>query len=144
MGVYISRESGQQAVQVDSYTGQCVFLHNTALGKAILAHLPRERVDRIIDEHGLPKTTEQTITDRDELYLRLGEIRDRGFAFDDEERLEGLRCIAVPILDQDNNVKGAISVAGPSSRLQGEQFEEEFPKVVQNTANVIELNMTYG
>lgn len=143
-GVYIYRESGHQAVKVDSYTGQYVHLHNTALGKAILAYTPREYVDRIIDEHGLPMTTEKTITDRDELYRNLKEIREQGIAFDNEERLRGLRCVAAPILKKNDQVEGAISVAGPTSRFDDERFEEEMPELIQNTANIIELNITYS
>ncbi|XVH33434.1 IclR family transcriptional regulator (plasmid) [Haloferacaceae archaeon DSL9] len=143
-GVYIYRESGHKAVKVDSYTGQRVHLHNTALGKAILAHTPREYVDRIIGKHGLPKTTEKTVTDRDELYRNLDEIRERGIAFDDEERLNGLRCVAAPIRNKNDRVEGAISVAGPSSRFTDDRFEKEIPELVRNAVNIIELNITYG
>lgn len=144
LGVYIYRESGQQAVKVDSYTGQRVHLHNTALGKAILAHTPHDRVDRILEKHGLPATTEHTITEKDELYRCLETVRDRGVAFDDEERLSGLRCVAAPILDKNDNVEGAISVAGPSSRFLDDRFEEDLPSLIRSAANVIELNVTYG
>lgn len=143
-GVYLYREQGHKAVQVDSYTGQRVHLHNTALGKAILSNLPRERVDQILDEFGLPETTERTITNRETLYDELEEIRDRGVAFDDEEHLAGLRCIAAPILDKNETVEGAISVAGPSSRFQGETFRETLPERILNAKNIIELNITYG
>lgn len=143
-GVYLYRDQGDKAVQVDSYTGQRVHLHNTALGKAILANLPRERVDRILDEFGLPETTEHTITNRQTLYDELEEIRQRGVAFDDEERLAGLRCVAAPILDRNETVEGAISVAGPSSRFQGERFREELPEHILDAKNIIELNITYG
>jgi len=49
-----------------------------------------------------------------------------------------------PILDREETVKGAISVAGPSSRFQGTRFHEELPQLVLDAANVIELNITYG
>jgi len=142
-GIYLHREKGEQAVQTDSYTGHRVHLHNTALGKAVLANLPRERVDEIIDQHGLPATTEQTITDRDELYKELEHIREAGVAFDDEARLNGLRCVAVPILNNDDEVEGAISLSGPTSRFQGEYFRSEIPAKLDDAANVIELNITY-
>lgn len=143
-GVYLHRERGDKAVQVDSYTGQRVHLHNTGLGKAILAHLPRERVEEILDEFGLHQTTEHTITNRQKLYDELEQIRDRGVAFDDEERLPGLRCVAAPILDRNETVKGAISVAGPSRRFQRTRFREEIPELVLDATNIIELNITYG
>ena len=142
-GVYIHRAHGDKAVKTDSYVGQCVHLHNTALGNAMLAHFPTERVDEILDRHGLPRTTERTITDREELFEKLDRIREENVAFDDEERVKGLRCVAVPIINNNDIVEGAISVSGPTSRLQGERFREELPQKLKNAANVIELNITY-
>jgi DNA-binding IclR family transcriptional regulator len=67
-GVYFNREQGETAVKIDSYTRHRVHLHNTALGKAILADLPRERIDEIVDRHGLPATTENSITEREAVF----------------------------------------------------------------------------
>lgn len=143
MGIYLDRANGEQSVPTDSYIGQRVHLHNTALGKSILANLPQERVDEIIDERGLPATTENTITDRDELLQELDKVREEGVAYDDEARLRGLRCVAVPILNNNDNVEGAISLSGPTSRFQGEMYHSEVPQMLKNAANVIELNITY-
>jgi len=143
-GIYLNRQSGEQAVKVDSYTGQRVYLHNTALGKAILAHLPRERTDAILDTHGMPATTDKTITDRDQLYEELETIREDGVAFDDQERISGLRCVAVPIIGQNDSVKGAISLSGPLSRIGTDRFRTEFPKRLKDTVNIVELNVTYS
>jgi len=142
-GIYLYRSHGEQAVQTDSYTGQRVYLHNTALGKSILAHLPQQRVEEIIERHGLPSTTENTITNKSELYNELDQIREDGVAFDDEARLEGLRCVGVPIINNNDRVEGAISLSGPTSRFQGERFRSEIPKKLKDAANVIELNITY-
>ena len=143
-GVYLRRDQGANAVKTDSYIGQRVALHNTGLGNAILAHLPRERVEEILDRHGMEKTTENTITDREELFEELAEIRERGVAFDDEERVKGLRCVAVPIVNNDDVVEGAISVSGPTSRFGETRFREELPEKLASVANVIELNITYA
>ncbi|WP_101296822.1 IclR family transcriptional regulator [Halegenticoccus soli] len=142
-GVYLHRAHGADAVKTDSYIGQRVHLHNTALGKAILAYLPRHRVNEIIDRHGLPATTENTITDRGELLDHLEEVREEGVAFDDEARVKGLRCVAVPIVNNDDTIEGAISVSGPTSRFRRQRFREEFPTKLKRVANVIELNITY-
>jgi len=143
-GSYIYRASGDQAVQVDAYAGARVHLHNTALGKAILAHLPEEFVDEIVDYHGLPAGTPRTITNREVLKSQLEEIRASGFALDDEERLKGLRCVAAPILSEEGRALGALSVSGPTTRLKGSRFEEELPEMVLEAVNVAELNVTYS
>ncbi|WP_330633094.1 IclR family transcriptional regulator [Halocatena halophila] len=142
-GIYLQRAYGDDAVETDSYVGQRVYLHNTALGTAILAHLPSDRVEAIVDEHGLPATTEKTITDRNVLFERLERIRERGVAFDDEARVGGLRCVAVPIVNNDNTVEGAISVSGPRSRFVGDRYREVIPNRLKQAANIIELNVSY-
>jgi len=139
-GVYLAKAEGENAVQTASYVGNRNPLHCTALGKAILAHLPSERVDEIIDRHGLPAKTPNTITDREELLERLETVRDRGLAFDREEIFKGLQCVAAPVLDQEDEVIGAVSVTGPSSRMRGEHLTEEVAEMVEHTSNVIEIN----
>ncbi|SFR91539.1 transcriptional regulator, IclR family [Halomicrobium zhouii] len=142
-GSYLYRTRGEMAVQVKGHVGTRAPLHSTGLGKAILAHLPEERVEAIVDHHGMPASTPETITDRDELFDELKRIRDRGFAFDDEERLRGLRCVAAPILANDD-VVGAISVSGPTNRLRDTRYREELPQKLLEVQNVIELNVTYS
>lgn len=143
-GVYVCRVRGDQAVNVAAGTGHRVALHNTGLGKAVLAYLPEDRVDEILDNHGMSADTEHSITDRGELKDELAEIRDRGVAFDREERIGGLCCAAVPILDLEDRPIGALSVAGPTSRMKGERLESELPELLKSAANVIELNLTYS
>ena len=144
LGVFLHRAEGEQAVHIDSYTGQRIYLHGAALGKAILSSLPREQVEDIIETRGLPALTANTITDRDELFSELEHISDRGIAFDDQERLDGLRSVAAPIKDGEDNVLGSLSIAGPSSRIQEERFRETFPSKLEDVVNLIELNMTYS
>ncbi|MDQ2051801.1 IclR family transcriptional regulator [Natronolimnohabitans sp. A-GB9] len=138
-GVYLCRSKGERAVELDTYVGCRHHMHSTAFGKAILSHLPRERVDEIIDQHGLPRVTPQTITSRDELFEELERTRERGFAVDDEERLEGLRCIAAPIRFN-SDVIGAISVSGPTTRIDDDWESNEFVDQLCRAVNVIELN----
>jgi DNA-binding IclR family transcriptional regulator len=143
-GVYLYRAKGEGAVNVDTHAGMRVGLHCTSLGKAILAHLPEERVDDIVDRWGLPARTANTITDRAELDAELARIRERGYARDDGERLSGLRCVAAPITDVDGDAVGAVSVAGPTSRIKGDRFDSVIPERVMSAANVTEINLTYS
>lgn len=143
-GTYLQRARGEQAVNVEAPEGTRVPLYCTALGKSILAHLPEERVETIIEREGLEQVTPKTVTDRETLFDQLAEIRERGYALDDEERIQGLRCVAAPILSTDGRVLGAISVAGPSNRIRGDRYREMLPNKVLETVNVIELNVTYS
>ena len=144
LGVFLHRAEGEQAIQVDSHVSQRIFLHGAALGKAILASLPQDRVVDIIERRGLPALTENTITDREALFDELDRIADRGVAFDDQERLNGLRSVAVPITDEDDTVLGAISLAGPTNRVQDDRFRETFPSKLSDIKNVIQLDLTYS
>ncbi|MFB6082599.1 MAG: IclR family transcriptional regulator [Halanaeroarchaeum sp.] len=125
--------------------GKRASLHDSATGKAILAALPTARVDAVVDRHGLPATTEETITDREALEAELAAIRERGVAFDREERLVGLHCVAAAIHqngdDHPGDVYGAIGVLGPTSRFTGDYFETDLPQVVRDAANIVELEM---
>lgn len=143
-GVYLHRSKGNQAVALETYTGYRCPLHVTALGQSILAYLPEERVEAIVDKHGLEAWTPETITDRDELFARLETIRGQGFAIDDEEHMTGLRCVGAPITTTDETVVGAISVSGPTSRLRDDRFNDEIPDLVRSAANVIELNLNHS
>lgn len=142
-GVYLYLTKGDQAVGLDTFAGKRFHLHCTALGKAILAHLPEERTAEIIDRHGLPERTANTITDRDELFKELATIRDQGYAYDRAERLEGLCCVAAPIKRHDGEILGAISVARPTSRMKPDRLDEITDQLL-DSANVIELNIMYS
>lgn len=140
-GYYIYRAQGDDAVT--TRVGREVDLHCTSAGKAALAHMPEEKVDRIIEEHGLTKETTNTITDREEFFENLETIRERGVAFNDEERLKGLRAVGAPILDDDGTLMGAISVSGPTTRMNGSRYREDIPKLLQQSANVITIKTKY-
>lgn len=139
--VYLSKATGENAVLSASRPGKRVEMHATALGKAMLAHLPENQVDEIIDQHGLTQHTKHTVSDRQELKEELDKIREQGFALDDQELIDGLRCIAAPILLDEETVVGSISVTGPSSRIKGTRFHTELPESVTDAAHIIGINI---
>ncbi|WP_262177448.1 IclR family transcriptional regulator [Haloarcula laminariae] len=141
-GVYLYQSHGEYAISLDTHVGFRIHLHSIAIGKAILAYLPRGRVDEIIDRWGLPKMTENTITDRDLLYEELDRFREQGYATEHEERTEGLACIAAPIR-LDDELLGAISISAPTRRLGMAGFDDEIVGEVQSTANEISLEIKY-
>ncbi|MEY7851766.1 IclR family transcriptional regulator [Natrarchaeobius sp. A-rgal3] len=142
--VYVHCETGSQAVQTDPGIGKRVPIHAISAGKAILAELPDERVESILDRHGLPAITAHTKTDRESLFEELERIRERGYGVNYEENVEGLRALGTSIRDADGDVLGAISVSGPSHRMKGPLFEEELPNLLLGTANELELNIVHS
>lgn len=141
-GTYIHTAIGNNAVQVDSRIGKRVHLHASSAGKSILAHLSRDRVDEIINRHGLPTFTENTITYRDRLYEELTDIRERGYAVSDEESIPALRAVGAPVLANDE-VVGGISVSGPAHRIKDEQFHKELPDLLLGVTNELQLRLEY-
>ena len=93
-------------------------LHSTSLGKALLAFLPDDEVEVILEKNPMVKMTSKTITQRKHLIEHLASVREQGVAFDLEENVEGVTCVASPIFDQRGRVVAAISVSGPSTRME--------------------------
>lgn len=136
---------GEQAIGVDYHVKKrerlVRHLHCTASGKSILAKLSRERVEEIIDQHGLVQQGPNTIDDREALFDELDRVARRNVGFADEEQMIGIRAVGAPIMRQDGSVAGAISVSGPTSRLQGEYFRDELPTKVLRAVNTTEINL---
>lgn len=140
LGSYVYVTRGQRSVDTASHPGQRNYLHQIAAGKTILAHLSEARIDEIIDRFGLPASTDATISERDELLEELDRIHERGVAFNDEEKMQGIRGVAAPVHTRDGKVLGSVSVAGPTSWMKEDRFRERVPDLVTNAANVIQIN----
>lgn len=131
---------GGQNISYDFTDGTHFHMHSSGVGKAILAQYPDERVTEILDRHGMPARTKNTITDRATLDAELSEIRDDGVAFDREEYKMGMTTISTVIEDADGSVLGGLSVTGPARRMQESDVEAELQNELLSTVNVIELN----
>jgi len=118
------------------------YLHNTAFGKAILAEFPRERVESVVERWGLPGETDETITDRETLFSELDEIRDRGYAVNRGENMEGLYAIGAAATDSAERVIGAFSVTGPRHAVVGSGREEEHARALREVVDEYELELS--
>lgn len=88
--MYLYQARGQDAVNLEAnYEGDYEHLHCTAIGKTMMAYLPEEQIESIVDQFELPTQTENLITDRQQLFNELEEVRSRGYAIDDEESIPG-------------------------------------------------------
>jgi DNA-binding IclR family transcriptional regulator len=118
-----------------------LFLHNTAAGKAILAELPRQRVNEILNRWGQPQTTSNTITDRDVLFKQLDEVSDRGYAYNHSESFDGYHGIGGVINGLDNSPLGGITIGGPVYQVTEEKLKHELSDVLLEAIEEIEAEI---
>lgn len=122
--VYIEQVSGPQLVRMFTEVGQRVPLYCTGAGKAILLGMAPAQLDAYLANRQLARITAHTLTSAEQLRAEIERSRERGFAIDDEEREEGVRCAAAPVFDHIGNCVAAISVSGPTTRLSRQQVIE--------------------
>lgn len=142
-GIFVYGYSEGSPISSDAVMGTWFPLHCNSTGKALLSCFSRSRVESIVDLHGLDPLTENTITDRDELFETLERIRRRRYALNLEEDVRGIHAVGVPVMADDMTPLGAISVGGAANRLTREYCEEELAPLVLATADNIELNLVY-
>ena len=113
--------------------------HCSALGKTLLAALSEKSLENIIKEKGLPRFTDNSITDSNALKTELAQVRKRGHAIDHEEIEEGLKCVAAPLRDSRDEVLAAISISAPSERFNKEthSFTSKVTKTAREISNLI-------
>jgi IclR family transcriptional regulator, acetate operon repressor len=116
--VYVAQVPSPHTLRMFAEVGRHVPPHSTAVGKVLLAALPRDRALGILRRTGLPRRTPATITDVETFTTELDAVRERGWAADDEEQEAGVRCLAVP-LGSAGQVLGAVSLSGPAERFGG-------------------------
>ncbi len=121
--LYIERVEAQRSLTMGSKLGARNPVYCTALGKTILAYSAETEVDRTLTGLRMEARTRNTITNVLTLKRELERVRDRGYAIDDEEIEEGIRCIAAPILNASGLAVAAVSVSGPSSRITPERYQ---------------------
>lgn len=104
-------------LHVNSWIGKRMDLHCTALGKALIAHLPDEQVEALLRSHGMLRHNDNTIVSIRRLKEELDSVRKRGYSIDDEEEEINVRCIGAPILDSHHRVLAAISITGTTAEV---------------------------
>jgi IclR family transcriptional regulator, acetate operon repressor len=123
--VHVLRRESRHAVRVDAgLGGNAGAAHATATGKAILAWLPPNELDRIVADKGLTTFTPQTITDIEALKEELRLTRRRGFSIDREEFRLGVICLGAAIRDHAGAVVGSISVSSPAFRATTDYIDQ--------------------
>lgn len=135
--VYIAIAESPQPMKLVSHVGSRLHAHATGVGKALLAGLDPEEARRRLSAQELPRLTEHTITDVDTLLEALARVRRDGHAEDDEEYVEGCRCLAVPIRDRRGSTVAGLSLSMPTFRCDDERAEAQL-RLLRQTADGIQ------
>ena len=137
--VYIDKvESYRNGIQMVSRIGSQIPLYCSGVGKAIAAELDEHEVEEIWNRSRILPLTPYTITDFEAFRRELSEIRERGYALDNEENENGVRCIAVSLKDYTGRVKYAFSISAPVSRMDNERIRQLAGYVLEIKDQVME------
>lgn len=140
--VYIDKVEADNTIRMASTIGRRSPLYRTSVGKAMLAYLSDEEVEEIWSNSKIEKLTEHTITELEALKKELKEIKEKGYAVDNEENELGVRCIGAPVFNHNGCVEGAISISGPTIRVTKDKIEE-FAEEVKKYADLISKELGY-
>lgn len=121
--VYLAKVDCTHPLRLQSEVGKRLYAHATGLGKALLAALPEDELQQRYDAMPFPLVPGAPIQDLPSLQSTLATVRELGFAVDDQEYTPGLRCVAVPIHDADQQVIAALSAAIPLTRASDQQLQ---------------------
>jgi DNA-binding IclR family transcriptional regulator len=120
--IYLDKIEPARSVRMITRIGASNPVHCTAVGKAILSFLPEDRATDVLRRLRFERFTHRTIATVEALRAEMEKTRRRGYAVDDEELEEGLRCIAVPVLDAQRMPVAAVSISGPSFRVTAQKL----------------------
>lgn len=135
--IIIQKEADPAKVlSVNPNVGSSTDAHVSAVGKSMLAFADELESDKL---RNLPKHTDQSITDPEELVRELARIRQAGYAIDNEEQELGLFCIGAPILDRSGRAIAAISMSGPKVRMQDADLDHKIQQVIQTAQEISAL-----
>ncbi|MEJ2168842.1 MAG: IclR family transcriptional regulator, partial [Desulfobacterales bacterium] len=121
---HLDKIDSPEILRIDTPLGSSAPAHCTALGKAILAYLPPDELETYLKTVRLVPHSPATITSKKKLRQELIKVLQQGCAVDDEELSLGLRCVAAPVFDHTGNVRYALSISAPSSRMPLESIEK--------------------
>jgi DNA-binding IclR family transcriptional regulator len=130
--VYVAHKPGQAALSVNFALGTSRPLHCSALGKVLLAQQPASEIETLLADYLFIANTAKTITDAHTFKQHLLTVQSCGYAIDDEETFDGVRCIAAPIFDHRKQAIAAVGISGPSTRVTIERL----PKLTYLVINI--------
>jgi IclR family acetate operon transcriptional repressor len=120
----VAKREAEGPVRVVQDVGADRPIHATAVGKAIIAFLPKPELDGLLSRIRFERFTPNTIATRKALEAELARVRETGFAVDDEEHYEGIRCIAAPVFAYTGQVVASLCAVGPTNRMSHRKLRE--------------------
>ncbi|MFZ6765629.1 IclR family transcriptional regulator domain-containing protein [Undibacterium sp. Di26W] len=137
--LYVARAATSRVMSVALNTGSRLPAYCTSLGRVMLAHLPPEDLDQYLARTRLRAMTENTVVNQKRLREILANVRQAGYAINDEELELGLRSIAVPVRGASGTVLAALNVGAQASRVSVKQLEQEFLPVLLRGAQELSI-----
>jgi DNA-binding IclR family transcriptional regulator len=141
--VIIEKTDPHRNIRMVSRIGSTVPVHCTGQGKTLLAFSSRETIEEIIDAQGLERYTPNTIITADGLFKELETIRRRGYAIDNSEHEKNIRCIAVPVLNEAEQIEAALSITGTILDFPDEQTMHSTAEVLKEVRDEIRGKLGY-
>ncbi|MCV9888658.1 IclR family transcriptional regulator [Metabacillus halosaccharovorans] len=142
-GVYIDKEEGEKSVIRYSRLGRRIPLHSTAIGKVLLSLQKPEVITQLLKDYEYTSSTKKTITNEMNLLEELEKVRQLGYAVDNQENEIGVRCIAVPIKNNNNQVLAAVSISTLVSSVNDQKLEE-FIVLLKKVGHELSDHVRYG
>jgi len=142
-GVVLECVTSSQQVQVVVRVGTRFMLHTAAPGKAMMAHLPSDELKSLLDKLSYPRFTDTTITSKQGMRAELEQVLKQGYALDNAEHVDGVRCVGAAILNQRSEPVGAVWITGPGFRITPDRFKD-LGKVLVAGAARISTRFGYG
>ena len=137
--LFVDHVATSHVIGIAGQTGELVPLYCTSHGKALLADFDEPALKALFGPHPLEKYTKKTITCVSELARTCERIRGRGYATDESEYLEGVRCLAAPIRDRDGAVIASIGISAPLTRFPSERSAEYARRVAETAKQIGDL-----
>jgi len=140
---YLDVVESNHTVRVLSRVGCRVPTYCAAIGKAQLAYETLETINEVLGKRELKKFTPNTIADREKIMEHLVLVKELGYAVDDEEWDDGVRCVGAPIFDYTRKAVGGISISAPSVRMSLEQVRKEYVPLIKKACEEISNRLGY-
>ncbi|HOT21187.1 MAG TPA: IclR family transcriptional regulator [Sedimentibacter sp.] len=139
--VWIEKRECTKSIKTSTKIGARLPAYTTADGKIIICYQNKDKIKNYLPKR-IPQYTNNTITNKGEFIKKLEEMKKNGYAIDNEEYVEGLKCVAAPIFDHDGKVRFSLSTTGPAFRMNEERIKELIV-IIKEAANEISHRIGY-